>query len=237
MAVLLTMISSLTVWQISNSSHTVVSMAERAICNVQDNAQQITPSCCEPLAKCHKLWFVALYHELCSLFHNVLPSQMDGRFCLEVLGSLCVENHLHDCHIFCFSVYALQNTLQAENTISKWNPHAHLGVIFCPSPFHAMNVYLVLNPTTGLVSPQYHVSCDDFFETVQTPDTSIEPTWRVLASFENPLGENQEEPFMVAPHLLHPWTPLLSLMHKTPHLCNRIPSLKLYLSIIKYLFH
>ena len=34
------------------------------------------------------------------------------------------------------------------------------------SPSHASNVALVLNPKTGLVSPQYHVVFDDDFTTV-----------------------------------------------------------------------
>jgi hypothetical protein len=48
---------------------------------------------------------------------------------------------------------------------------------------HARNVYLALNLSTGLVSPQYHCCFDDFFETTKYggPDVSVSSTWQQLA--------------------------------------------------------
>ncbi len=48
---------------------------------------------------------------------------------------------------------------------------------------HARNVYLVLNLSTGLVSPQYHCRFDDFIETTKYggPDMSVSSTWQQLA--------------------------------------------------------
>ncbi|KAL7466170.1 hypothetical protein ACHAXS_006459 [Conticribra weissflogii] len=48
----------------------------------------------------------------------------------------------------------------------KWDPRARLGIYVGRSPNHAGNVALVLNPKTGLVSPQFHVVFDDEFTTV-----------------------------------------------------------------------
>ena len=48
----------------------------------------------------------------------------------------------------------------------KWEPRARLGIYVGHSPIHAGSVALVLNPKTGLVSPQYHVVFDDDFTTV-----------------------------------------------------------------------
>jgi hypothetical protein len=50
---------------------------------------------------------------------------------------------------------------------------------------HTRNVYLVLNLSTGLVSPQYHCRFDDFFETTKHggPDVAISSTWQQLAGF------------------------------------------------------
>ncbi|KAL7463024.1 hypothetical protein ACHAXS_005996 [Conticribra weissflogii] len=48
----------------------------------------------------------------------------------------------------------------------KWEPRARLGIYVGRSPNHAGSVALVLNPKTGLVSPQYHVVFDDDFTTV-----------------------------------------------------------------------
>lgn len=70
--------------------------------------------------------------------------------------------------------------------IPQWNSCARVGVNLDPSPFHARNVYLVLNPHTGLVSPQFYVSFDDFFETVhmQKEPPTIS-TWKSLAGFKS----------------------------------------------------
>jgi hypothetical protein len=48
---------------------------------------------------------------------------------------------------------------------------------------HARNVYLVLNLSTGCVSPQYHCRFDNFFETTRHngPDVSGTISWQLLA--------------------------------------------------------
>ena len=49
------------------------------------------------------------------------------------------------------------------------------------SPFHAGNVTLVWNPTTGRVSPQYHVVFDDDFTTVPYMEAgTLPPNWEDL---------------------------------------------------------
>ena len=49
------------------------------------------------------------------------------------------------------------------------------------SPFHAGNVALVWNPTTGRVSPQYHVVFDDDFTTVPYMEAgTLPPNWEDL---------------------------------------------------------
>ncbi len=45
----------------------------------------------------------------------------------------------------------------------KWSSCARLGINLGPLPSHACNVYLILNPTTGLFTPQYHFSFDYSF--------------------------------------------------------------------------
>jgi hypothetical protein len=48
---------------------------------------------------------------------------------------------------------------------------------------HAKNIYLVLNLSTGCVSPQYHCHFDNFFETTHhgAPDVSDAIMWQQLA--------------------------------------------------------
>ena len=57
------------------------------------------------------------------------------------------------------------NSRLQKNTkgVTKWDPRARLGIYIDRYPAHAGNVALVLNPNTGLVSPQYNVVFDDDF--------------------------------------------------------------------------
>ena len=59
-----------------------------------------------------------------------------------------------------------------------------MGIFVGHSPDHASDVALVLNPRTGLVSPQYHVVFDDSFSTIghlTTEDTP--PNWYHLVEY------------------------------------------------------
>ena len=70
-------------------------------------------------------------------------------------------------HTWGCPVYVLEAGLQSGSIgPPKWDPRARLGIYVGRSPFHAGNVALVLNPRTGLVSPQYHVTFDDHFSTI-----------------------------------------------------------------------
>ena len=60
----------------------------------------------------------------------------------------------------------------------KWEPRSRIGVYLGHSPFHAGSVALVWNPTTGHVSPQYHVVFDDDFTTVSYVEAgTVPPNW------------------------------------------------------------
>ena len=51
--------------------------------------------------------------------------------------------------------------------VPKWEPRARLGIKLGPSPRHAGSVSLILNLQTMMVYLHYHLSYDDFFETVR----------------------------------------------------------------------
>ncbi len=88
-------------------------------------------------------------------------------------------------HAFGYPVFALENDLEAVNSIPHWSPRPRLGVNLGPSPSHARNVYRVLNLHTGCVSPQYHCRFDNFFETVRHggPDISVPTARQQLSGF------------------------------------------------------
>ena len=90
-------------------------------------------------------------------------------------------------------VYVLQGKLQAGQKGPKWHKRAHVGLYLGPSPVHARSVALVLNVTTGLVSPQFHCKFDNLFETVGQIDEVIK--WQREAYFtSDPTSEPSQQP-------------------------------------------
>ena len=57
----------------------------------------------------------------------------------------------------------------------KWEPRSRIGVYLGHSPSHAGSVAIVFNPSTGRVSPQYHVVFDDDFTTVEYMEAGTTP--------------------------------------------------------------
>jgi hypothetical protein len=80
-------------------------------------------------------------------------------------------------------VYVLDNNLQAGNKIPKWMPRARVGIYLGKSIQHARSILLVLNPRTGMVSPQFHIKVDDTFETIQGLRETTHETWREKCGF------------------------------------------------------
>ena len=85
-------------------------------------------------------------------------------------------------HTFGSPCFVLDARLQSGlSTVPKWEPRSRLGIYVGHSPSHAGTVALVLNPTTGHVSPQYHVVFDDHFTTVPfTNKNNTPPNWASL---------------------------------------------------------
>jgi hypothetical protein len=120
---------------------------------------------------------------------------------LELFSSIQVGANMKHVHTLACPVFALQNALAADNAVPKWSPRAQLGLNLGPSPMHAKNVFLVLNLSTGLVSPQYQCCFDDFFEIIKYggPDVSVSSTWQQLAQ----LGHANKIPSQGLSQTLH----------------------------------
>ena len=84
-------------------------------------------------------------------------------------------------HTFGCPVYTLDSKLASGKTIPKWDSRGRLGIYIGQSPAHSRTVALVLNPVTGLVSPQFHVRFDDTFATLK--QSSVIVHWIKLAGF------------------------------------------------------
>jgi hypothetical protein len=186
------------------NAHFQNGIAERAIRNLSKSARkQLLHACARwPAAVHFALWPYALRHA--ALLHNSLPVLKDGTSRLELFSSIRVGVHMKNMHTFACPVFALQNALASGNTLPRWSPRAGLGLNLGPSPIHARNVYLVLNLTTGCVSPQYHCCFDNFFEATKLggPDVSNTICWQKLA------GLNHADCILLDPMAPAPATPV-----------------------------
>ena len=98
---------------------------------------------------------------------NNLPMD-DGLSPEEKWTSTKVANydHLRRAHVFGCPCYVLNPKLVEGHKIPKWDPRSRQGKFVGYSKEHASNAGLILNCTTGYMSPQYHVLYDDSFESV-----------------------------------------------------------------------
>jgi hypothetical protein len=81
--------------------------------------------------------------------------------------------------MFC-PCYVLDSRLHSTGSIGppKWEPRSNIHVYLGHSPFHTRSVALVYNPSTGQLSPQYHVVFDDDFTMVPYMEAgTIPPHW------------------------------------------------------------
>ena len=95
------------------------------------------------------------------------------------------RHSLQQLHVWGAPCYVLEPKLLDGHKIPKFNPRSRRGLHLGWSPKHAASVPLVLNLSTGHVSPQFQVVFDDWFTTVTTEDKdeddSIEsPEWANL---------------------------------------------------------
>ena len=87
---------------------------------------------------------------------NRLPNVDTGLTPNEIWSSVHNSgNELAHAHVFCCPVYVLDPALQDGKKIPKWNPCTRLSLFLGFSEQHLSQVPLILNVTTGKISPQY----------------------------------------------------------------------------------
>ena len=122
------------------------------------------------------LWPLALLaaaERINNLHIDLNGSTLEMKFSKVAGSSTRIKNY----HTFGCPCYILDARLQDAGGAGppKWDPRSRLGIYLGHSPSHAGNVALVLNPRTGLVSPQFHVVVDDDFSTVPNLRTGSMP--------------------------------------------------------------
>lgn len=119
------------------------------------------------------LWPLAMSYAIWC--YNKIPANGTG-WSLEELWS-CTKSPksgLPRAHVFGCPVYVLDPKLQDGSKIPKWKSRARQGIFVGFSSMHSSTVPLVLNPSTGHISPQYLVIFDDGFTTVPSLTDEIE---------------------------------------------------------------
>ena len=181
------------------NSHFQNGISEKRIRDLQEAARTslLDATSRWPRAIAPSLWPYAL--RFANDVYNVSPhlrGMHEGRSPLEIFADIEVRSNVKHFHPFGCPVYCLQNKLQANQNMNKWLPRARLGIYLGFSPNHARSVALILNPQTGLVSPQYHVKFDDLWETVEYPRNKVldHSEWQRKAGFTDKRGRASSDP-------------------------------------------
>ena len=138
-----------------------------------------------PSAITVNLWPYAL--RMANEVSNVSPI-LDGRdhvSPVELFSQVQVKPEVKFTHTFGSPVYVLDAKLQAGKPKPKWEHRARVGIYLGPSPRHSRKVALVLNLSTGHVSPQFHCLFDDSCDTLRPSSGNPLPLseWQDRAGF------------------------------------------------------
>ena len=119
------------------------------------------------------LWPMAV--DYAAFVYNNVPN--DKGICPNDLfsGETVPRHKLKDIHVWGCPVFVLDPKLQQGQKLPKWSPRSRQGVFMGYSPHHSSQVPLVLNLTTGSISPQFHIVFDDEFSTVNSIGQDEDP--------------------------------------------------------------
>ena len=99
-----------------------------------------------------------------------------------------VKHVLSSCHVWGSPTFVLEPKLQKPGVkIPKWAPRSRCGVNLGFSRLHSTLVGLILNPHSGIISPQFHVVYDDLFTMVTSNGETEEVAklWEKLLTLPN----------------------------------------------------
>jgi hypothetical protein len=116
-----------------------------------------------------ELWPLAVLHAVYVL--NRIPREDTGLSPLELFTrKTWPRAKLQELHVWGCPVYVLDGTLSDGKKLPRWQPRSSRSIYMGHSPVHSSAIPLVMNLSTGKLSPQYHVVFDDWFQTVGTSD-------------------------------------------------------------------
>ena len=142
------------------------------------------------------LWPMAVSHAV--FLWNHLPGLDTGLSPSDLFTkSRWPQQRFHDLHVWGCPVYVLNKTISDGKKIPKWQPRSTRMKYMGLSPKHASSVPLVLNPTTGSLTAQFHAVFDDWFATVgasadQLPDLNSDEWAKMFgeSTYQYPLDDD-----------------------------------------------
>ena len=118
------------------------------------------------------LWPIAVQYAV--YLYNHIPNPSTGLSPTNIFTRTCWEQkRFHDLHVWGSPVYVLNKTIADGKKIPRWQPCSERTIYMGPSPIHTSSVPLVLRPSSGAITPQFHVVFDDWFATIATSQEEI----------------------------------------------------------------
>ena len=129
------------------------------------------------------LWPYAL--RMASDVYNHAPRALSEAAPIELFTGHKMRPLVQCFHHFGCPTFVLLSDLQSGKKGRKWDNRIRVGIYLGRSTQHARSVSLILSLDTGLVSPQYHCSFDDMFETTREAQIHLMPTskWQEKGHF------------------------------------------------------
>ena len=130
------------------------------------------------------LWPMAMDHAV--WLYNRIPRQENGIAPIEIWSRTTIHPYdsiFRNCHTWGCPTFVLEPKLQKSGVkIPKWQPRSRKGLNMGFSKMHSSLVSLILNQSTGSISPQFHVVFDDLFSTVHASESETPREWSKLIS-------------------------------------------------------
>lgn len=165
-------------------------VAERRIQDLSDSARAMLAHASHrnPAITAH-LWPYALRHA--SYVRRLLPREGHSKSPDEFFSNVPVRPTTRYLHSFGCPVYVLKGDLQSGGMQPKWGERSRVGIYLGHSAQHAPTVSLILNPTTGFVSPQFHCVYDDRFDSPKE-DKNFSTFWAEKAGLIEPRDDSHD---------------------------------------------
>ena len=146
------------------------------------------------------LWAMAVQHT--TYLHNNIPNPTTGLSPNDLFTQMRFDaDKVHDLHVWGCPVYVLDKKISEGNKLPRWTPCSHRGVYMETSPLHSSSVPLVLNPSSGAITPQFHLVFNDWFGSIAVspddlPDFNSDEWTKMFgySSFQFLPDDGNEEP-------------------------------------------